>query len=156
MYQRRSTSLQGVAEGPPPHNRTLSPSAKPSPSLRRLLAIKLDTFEKLELVIVLREAAGPVPIVELGRELQIGEDVLRRVAADLVRTQLVTAVAPDSLQLAAESEEDAAIAEGAALLADDRDAMRALLSSTALDRLRAIRIHEISGRRRDPKKPGDQ
>lgn len=155
LYQT-SSFAQGVAGGRLRLNRTLSSSAKPSSSLRRLLAIKLDTFEKLELVIMLREAAAPVPIAELGRELQIGEDVLRRVAADLVRTQLVTAVAPDSLQLAVEADEDAAIAEGAALLADDRDAVRALLSSTALDRIRAIRIHEISGRRRDSKKPGDQ
>lgn len=124
----------------------VSPSAKPSRSLRRLLALKLDTVEKLELMIVLREAAKPVSIAELCFELQIGEDVLRRLAADLLRTRLVAAAEPDSLQLAADAEEDAAIAEGAALLADDRDAMRTLLSSTALDRIRAIRIHEIAGR----------
>lgn len=102
---------------------------------------------------MLRDAAAPVSIAQLGRALQIGEDVLRRVAADLVRTQLVEPVQPDSLQIAAAPEEDAAIVEGAALMAEDRDALRALLSSTALDRLRAIRIRQISAR---PKKRDEE
>ena len=114
-------------------------SAPPSPGLRRLLETKLDTFEKLELVIVLRDCPDQTcTLGELARQLQVGPDVLRRVAAEVVRTGLMVYGDDDQLRLAAGTDELALIAEGAERYRKDRNEVIALLSSVALDRIRSM------------------
>lgn len=113
-----------------------SADRQPSPGLYRLLERKLDTYEKLEVVVLL--SRGPDALVpDLARELQIGEDVLRRVAADLARTGLVE-VEDDRLRLTASAEELPFVKEGAELYASDRGKVISLLSAIAMDRIRSL------------------
>ncbi len=110
-------------------------SQTPSPQLRRLLETKLDTFEKLELVAVLAKLPDmTASFDEVARELQVGSDVLRRVATDLARTGFVE-LAGDQITLTAQDHELQTIAEGASL--DPRTVIR-ILSSIALDRIRGM------------------
>ena len=109
--------------------------SNPSPALRRLLETKLDTYEKLELVVVLsRRATMEAPIADLARELQVGHDVLKRLADEIARTGLVE-ITGEQVRLVAEDGELLAITEGAAL--EPRKVI-SLLSSIALDRIRGM------------------
>ena len=59
----------------------MAPDTQPSAGLRRLLEAKLDTYEKLEVVVVLfRRPDREASLGELALELQVGDDVLRRIA----------------------------------------------------------------------------
>ena len=103
--------------------------------MRRLLETKLDTFEKVELVVVLSNRVGMTGTFDdLARELQVGTDVMRRVAADLARSGLVE-LDGESVRLTPQDDELQTIAEGARV--DPRTMMR-LLSSLALDRIRGM------------------
>ena len=108
-------------------------SESTSPGLRRLLDTKLDTYEKLELVGILAKQ-GAMSVTELARELQVGEDVLRRVAADLERSNLVEVIT-ETVHLTATPAELVLIAEGAQL---EPRRVVTLLSSIALDRIRGM------------------
>ncbi|MBA3502001.1 MAG: hypothetical protein M4D80_20130 [Myxococcota bacterium] len=106
-----------------------------SPALRRLLETKLDTYEKLELVVVLSKRAGmEAPLEELARELQVGDDVMKRLADELARTGLVE-ITGEQVRLVGEPGDLATIDEGAAL--EPRKVI-SLLSSIALDRIRGM------------------
>ena len=110
----------------------------PSPELRRLLETKLDTYEKLELVVVLSkhvnmEAMAP----DLARELQVGDDVLKRFASEVARTGLVQ-IDGERLRLAADAHDLATIAEGTQLFESDPRRVMSLLSAIALDRIRGM------------------
>lgn len=113
-----------------------SPNA--SPALRRLLETKLDTFEKLELALVLRAAADPMPLVDAARELQVGPDVLRRVALDVQRGRLLQVLEDDRLRLTPTDGELEALAQGAELYARDRSALFELMTAVAMNRLRSM------------------
>jgi hypothetical protein len=73
-------------------------------------------------------------VTELARELQVGHEVLERLAIDLGRTGLVV-VADGSVRLVASQAELASIEEGAQM--EPRKLM-SLLSSVALDRIRGM------------------
>jgi len=118
------------------HVPTASP---PTAGLRRLLEAKLDTFAKLELALALRDAPDRTrPLAELAHHLQVGVDVLKRVATELVRVGLVDLKADDTLQLIAGPRELELIGEGAALYAQDRQEVITLLSTIAMARLRGL------------------
>lgn len=116
---------------------------QPSPGLRQLLESKLDTYEKLELVVVLsrRDEAS---LAELARELQVGGDVLRRLVLDLSRTGLVALSLDERVRLAATPDELAVIAEGAQLCRSDRGTVIQLLSAIALDRIRGMSARSVA------------
>jgi hypothetical protein len=109
---------------------------KPSQALREALETKLDTFEKLELVLLLLDAPRPLP--ELARELHIGEDVLRRVVSDLVRSKVAELRPDDTVHLTASDGERAAFREGAELYSHDRGKVIMLFSTIAMDRIRGM------------------
>ena len=110
-------------------------SDAPSPGLRRLLSTKLDTFEKVELVGLLAKRANRQDTVtELARALQVGHEILERLAIDLGRTGLVV-VADGTVRLVASAAELASIEEGAQM--EPRKLM-SLLSAVALDRIRGM------------------
>jgi hypothetical protein len=114
------------------------PSPQPSQALRRLLETKLDTFEKLELVVVLREAAAAIPLEELARQLQVGPDVLRRVAVELARGGLVAIDGDDKIWLRADDAELELLNEARELYKKDRSQVITLLSAIAMERLRGM------------------
>jgi hypothetical protein len=116
----------------------LASEDQPSPGLRRLLETKLDTYEKLELVVVLSRRDGATATLgDLARELQVGDDVLKRLATDLSRSGLV-AIQKDLLQLAATPAELPVIEEGAQLYQSDRGKVISLMSTIAMDRIRGM------------------
>jgi hypothetical protein len=107
-----------------------------SPGLRQLLATKLDTFEKVELVAVLAQRERNADTIDgLARELQVGRDVLERLAVDVAKTGLVL-VTGDAVRLVASPEELATIAEARQV---EPRKLVSVLSSIALDRVRGRR-----------------
>ena len=117
----------------------LSTEDPPSPRLRRLLETKLDTYEKLELVVVLSRLEGSTGTVnDLARELQVGQDVLRRLANDLSRTGLVDVDPDDKVKLVATPAELETIAEGAQFYESSPRKVISLLSAIAMDRIRGM------------------
>ena len=112
---------------------------QPSPGLRRLLESKLDTYEKLELVVVLSRRDGSSgTVAELARQLQVGHDVLKRLATDLSRSGLVELDPDDKVKLVASPEELAVIAEGAQFYDSSPRKVISLLSAIAMDRIRGM------------------
>jgi hypothetical protein len=112
--------------------------SSPSPELRRLLETKLDTYEKLELVVVLCKRVNMEgQAQDLARELQVGDDVLKRFAAEVARTGLVE-IDDERIRLIAQPHELVTIGEGAKLLESDPRRLMSLLSSIALDRIRGM------------------
>jgi hypothetical protein len=89
----------------------------PSQELHALLHDKLDTFEKVELVLHLRAATNPLTVDDLALELQVGRVALRRVAGEVAATGLVE-LADDRVQLVPGAW-DPLLAELATLYADD-------------------------------------
>jgi len=61
----------------------------PSSDLLALLESKLDSFEKLELVLILHGARRPLTVADLAIELQVGTEALRRVVTEVVSTGVV-------------------------------------------------------------------
>lgn len=112
--------------------------SQPSQALRQLLETKLDTFEKIELVLLLRGASASVAVAELARQLQVGEDVLRRLANDLARTRLVAIDSSDSVRITASDAELEVIEEASELYKRDRSHVIMLLSAIAMDRIRGM------------------
>ena len=111
---------------------------KPSDALVELLGNKLDSFEKLELVLVLRESGRPMPLVDVARRLQIGDEVFRRVAADVAEAGLIEISADDVAVLRVVDGEAEILGEAARLYAADPTKMVRLLSTIAFDRIRSL------------------
>lgn len=132
------------------------PPIDPSPALRRMLEKRLDSYEKLELVLALVETPSrELSIEQLARELQIGTDVLRRLVAALVTAGLVAYADPDGVKLAANATELEVIAEASRLYNDDRAQIVALFQSVALDRIRGMAARSFAdafkiGKKKDP------
>lgn len=106
--------------------------------MRLLLETKLDTYEKLELVVVLSKRDRMVgTFTELARELQVGDDVMKRLANDVARAGLVELDGEEVRLIAAPTVLET-IAEGAQLSESDPRKMVSLLSSIALDRIRGM------------------
>jgi hypothetical protein len=134
----------------------VSSDRQPSPGLRRLLETKLDTFEKLELALVLRDAPDRSrELGDLAVQLQVGPDILKRVATDLARTSLVEVDADDNVRLVAGPRDLELIGEGAALYAQDRHEVITLLSTIAMDRIRGMAARSFADAFNLRKKKGD-
>lgn len=115
---------------------TTSPDRIPD-ALAKLMESKLDTLEKLELVIMLHEAGAPVSVTDAARELQIGTDVLRRMALQVQRTRLLT-VKEDLLQLTSRDGELQAIQSAHEIYRGHRHILIERLSAIAMNRLRSM------------------
>jgi DNA-binding GntR family transcriptional regulator len=129
----------------------------PSPPTIRLLALldaKLDTFEKLEVVLALHAAGSPLTMTELAVELQVGRDVLRRVAEDVADSGLVEMVEGDAVRMLPTSH-DAEIAEAAAIYLVDRSVLLHELSRIAMDRIRGLAARTFADAFRIRRKPKD-
>ncbi len=111
---------------------------KPSDALVELLGNRLDSFEKLELVLVLREEGRPMPLADLARRLQIGDEVFRRVASEVARDGLIEISDDDVAGLRVRDDEAAILDEAAMLYAADPTKMVRLLSAIAFDRIRSL------------------
>lgn len=105
---------------------------------------------------MLSEATSRLTMADLARELQIGDDVLRRVVADLVRAKLVAVAADDTVELTASDAERLAIAEGAALYSHDRTRVIMLFSTIAMERIRSMAARAFADAFNLRKKPGGE
>ena len=112
-------------------------STELSQDLQSLLERALDTFEKLELVLVLRGAAGPLSISDLAVQLQVGRDALRRVAVDVADSGIVEMVDGDAVRLRPGTW-DSPIAEAAAIYETDPTRLMRCLSSIAMEKIRGL------------------
>ncbi len=111
-----------------------------SPTLRKLLDTRVESFEKLELLMLLRRTpGGSSTIGAISRTLDLGSDEVRAIAGDLSSGGLV-AWAPDgTVSLAPRTDEDqAALDELARVYEDDKIAVVKAIAETAMDRLRNL------------------
>lgn len=114
-------------------------SASLSPALRKLLDTHIESFEKLELLMLLRRAPGSSSTVaEAARTLGLGSDEVRTIAAQLATAGLVTR-SDGVLALAPQGPEDgAALDELEHVYDDDKIVLVKAIAETAMDRLRNL------------------
>lgn len=108
-----------------------------TPELQAFLETRLNTLEKLELALALRDPEHDVTVAGLARALQIGHDVLLQLANEVARTKLVV-VEDGSVRLLASPEERALLDEAAALYENDRRFVMRLMSKIAMDQIRQM------------------
>jgi hypothetical protein len=108
------------------------------PHVRRLLQNGIDTFEKLEVVVMLRAAPRSVmSVADLATGLKQERSVVRRAALELRAIALVDMTADDEIRLVAPTSRDFdSITELARLYADDRLAVVKALGEIAMQRIR--------------------
>ncbi|MBA3541001.1 MAG: hypothetical protein H0T79_15425 [Deltaproteobacteria bacterium] len=127
----------------------------PSAALRELLETKLDTLEKLELVLAVRMAPDQTSSADLlARELQIGPGVLQRLAA-VVATDGLVGLAGTQISLVATPDELVLLAEAAQLYADHRHLVMRLLSTIAMEQIRRMAARTFSDAFQFRKKKSD-
>lgn len=127
----------------------------PQPALQKLLETKLDTFEKVELVLLLHGADGPLPLADAARELQIGPDVLRRVVLEVQRSRVLEIDGNDEIKLTASPTEIEAIARADEIYKHDRQRLIEELSRIAMKRLRSMAARTFANAFRIRKKEDD-
>lgn len=116
-----------------------------SDGLRRLLETRLDSFEKLEVVVRLRRTSdGRQRLAELASQLQVGEHVLRRLIVDLQRTATIELAPDDTVCLRLDASDGELISEAAGLYAKSRSDLIALYASVALDRIRSMEARNFA------------
>lgn len=114
-------------------------SSSLSPALRKLLETRVESFEKLELLMLLRRSPGRTTVREIARALDLDADDARAVVGALSSGGLV-AWAPDgAISLAPRTPEDqAALDELAHVYEEDKIAVVKAIAETAMDRLRNL------------------
>lgn len=106
-----------------------------SPELLALLDEHLDTLEKLEVVLTLRDAGKPLTLTDLARELQVGSEALRRVAMSVVESGIIEAFEDDVLRLRSGSW-DPQLVEAAQVYSEDPKALMRVFTRIAMGRIR--------------------
>ena len=108
-----------------------------SPDLYALLDEKLDTFEKLELVLALRSAVKPMPLADLAVQLQVGREALGRVADQVVAAGILEVVSEDALRLR-QNPWDRQLAEAAHVFASEPHKLARAFTRIAMGRIRGM------------------
>jgi DNA-binding GntR family transcriptional regulator len=108
--------------------------------VRELLATRVDSFEKLELVMTLLHAPGrTLSVPDLATALQIPRDVVRRLVMELRAASLVELTLRGQIQLQLPSPADErAFAELSRLYRSDPVHVIRLLSDIAMERIRTM------------------
>jgi len=109
-------------------------------------------------VVLSKRLGVSATVHELARELQVGDDVLRRLAVDLARTGVVNVDTDDRVHFTPNPAELGVIAECALLYEADRGHVIALMSAVALDRIRGMAARSFADAftlRKKKKKDGD-
>lgn len=111
-----------------------------TPRVRALLATRIDSFEKLELVVALSgEPRATSSVERMAERLGVARHLLREAAMGLNADSLVELTSAGELQLLPPTDRDReAIAELVALYNDDRMAVVKALGEVALDRIRGM------------------
>jgi DNA-binding transcriptional ArsR family regulator len=110
-----------------------------SQTLRKLLDTHVESFEKLELLMLLRRAPGSQTAGELALALSLGADEIRETAAALSAAGLVTRAPDGRISLAPQTaEQRAALDELARVYEEDRIVLVKAIAETAMERLRSL------------------
>ncbi|MGE0547884.1 MAG: hypothetical protein AB7O24_02675 [Kofleriaceae bacterium] len=114
----------------------MSSDFQPSRELLDMLETKLDSLEKLELVLALRDAPNVTSSVnELAATLKFAPEILRQVA-DEISSALV--VSENDVVRLVIHRDDPVLVEAARLHGESRHQMLGLLSTIAIDRIRRM------------------
>jgi hypothetical protein len=111
-----------------------------SPGLRTLLADRIDSFEKLEVLMQLQRAQGRTSSHEaLARTLDRDRDDVRQVCTDLVQAGLVSVDPAGNVTLSpATSDDEALVSELADVYDADRIEVVKAIAEASLERLRSM------------------
>jgi hypothetical protein len=103
-----------------------------------LLSTRVDSFEKLEVVVALHKAPGSTMTVgELCSALELPRDAIKEVAVELRAAALCELASNDQIRLAPATEQErAAVAELVKLHAEDRFSIVKALGQLAVERIR--------------------
>jgi Mn-dependent DtxR family transcriptional regulator len=115
-------------------------SAPLSNALRKLLDAHVDSFEKLEILMLLqRTPGGSRNVGELARELALGADEVRAIVAALGNGGLVARDPDGAVSLSPRTAEDrAALDELAQVYDHDKIALVKAIAESAMERLRSL------------------
>jgi hypothetical protein len=122
-----------VLEGIAPH---IIVSSELSPDLYELLADKLDSLEKLEIVLTLRAAARPISTADVATQLQVGHDALRPVIDHVVASGM--AQMSDRGLVYRPGTWDPVLDEAAQVYANDPTKLMRAFTQIAMHRLRGM------------------
>lgn len=113
------------------------PELKHSGELRDLLRDRVDSHEKLDIVLWLRRCAGPADVPALQQALELPRATIQEVLRDLVKLGLVAHSESDHFVYAPEHEElRRAVDELALALESDPIPIIKRMSANAIDRVR--------------------
>jgi hypothetical protein len=108
-----------------------------TPELYAFLDEELDTFEKLELVVALRPAGKAMTLADLALQLQVGREVLRRVADEVAASGMIEVNHDDVLRLRSGRWEPL-IDEAAQVSANEPGKMMRAYTRIAMARIRGM------------------
>lgn len=126
-----------------------------------LLATRINTFEKLELVVALSAApSSKASVDELCRTLKLPRDLVRQATIDLRASSLITLTSRGEAQLLPVTQKDeAALKELVQLYAGDPMSIVKALGDIAMSRLRSMATRAIADafvlRKKTPKDGND-
>jgi hypothetical protein len=112
------------------------PGPEPHARVRALLLGAIDSYEKLEIVLLLARAQEPIDVTALAAAARIRTSVAEEALAMLAQRDVVSEASPGSWSLAPAGRWSDAIAELADLHERERPAVMNLMTDTTLERLR--------------------
>jgi hypothetical protein len=124
-----------------------------SPELHALLESKLDTFEKLEVVLTLRTAGSPLTLTQLAHELQVGTEALQRVTDSVVESGII-AQSDDNLFALRSGTWDPLIEEAAHLHQHHPQQLMRAFTRIGMERIRGMSARTFADAFRIRKKGG--
>lgn len=124
-----------------------------TPELHELLDEKLDSFEKLELVVALRSSGKEMTLADLALQLQVGTDALRRVAEEVVSSGMIDMTGEDVLRLRP-GRWDPLIDQAAHITAHEPSKLMRAFTKIAMARIRGMAARTFADAFRIRKKGG--
>lgn len=134
----------------------MSTSTSLTPALRKLLETHVESFEKLELLMLLgRTPGGHQTAGELALALNLGTDEIREIVAALAAAGLIARAPDGQISLAPRTaEQRAVLGELARVYEDDRIMLVKAIAETAMERLRSLAGRAFADAFVIRKKPG--
>jgi DNA-binding IclR family transcriptional regulator len=124
-------------------------------ALRKLLDAHVESFEKLEVLMLLRRTPAGTTAAEISRALGLGGDEVGEITAALSAAELVARAPDGRISLSPQRAEDrAALDELARVYAEDRLTLVKVIAETAMDRLRNLAGRAFADAFVIRKKPG--
>ena len=123
--------------------------------VRALMRTHLDSFEKLEIVRVLRASPRPMSRAELEAACRFGSDTVREALASLGQLNVIELDAERNFARLGSVAQDPAFAALMQFYDDDRSAVLGMLSKIAMERIRSMAANAFASAFVIRKKQGD-